>query len=164
MTEKRAYNLRSGGSEAVIPDQFEVSDVRFMSTLLQCQQETSKSGQVSDSDSDSENNDSMSNVEIDTEQTGVSESTEIDKQVLGSSIQASSSSSSVISQQEINLKILAQLGSITERLDMIKGKNCKKSNDGLNGHKNTFWLVLRRNVYSMISYLCLSGWLGFVAS
>ena len=128
MSEKRAYNLHSGGSEAAIPDQFEVSDDRFVSTLLQCQQETSKSGQVSDSDSDSENNDSMSNVETDTEQTGVSESTGTDKQVLSSSIEASSSSSGVISQQEINLKILAQLRSITERLDMIEGKKCKKSN------------------------------------
>ena len=96
MSEKRAYNLRSGGSEAVIPDQFEMSDDRFVSTLLRCQQETSKSGQVSDSDSDIENNDSMSNVETDTEQTGVSESTGSNKQVPSSSIQASSSSSGVI--------------------------------------------------------------------
>ena len=94
---------------------------------MQCQQNTSKTGEVSDSDSDSEHNDSMSNVETDTEQTGASESTGVDKKVPGSSIQPSSSNSGVISQQEINVKILAQ--SITEPLDMIGNKKCKKSNN-----------------------------------
>ena len=62
MSEKRAYNLRSGCSEAVtVPIQLEVSDDNFMSRLLQCQQSTSLSGQVSDSDSGSENNSSMVN-------------------------------------------------------------------------------------------------------
>ena len=62
MAEKRAYNLRSGGSEAVtVPVQFEVSDENFMSRLLQCQQNTSQSGQVSDSDSGSENNSILMN-------------------------------------------------------------------------------------------------------
>ena len=69
MSEKRAYNLRSGGSEAVtVPVQFEVSDKNFMSRLLQCQQNTSQSGQVSDSDSGSENNCNMSNAESDNEE------------------------------------------------------------------------------------------------
>ena len=130
MTDKRAYNLRSGGSEAVIPVQFEVSDDRFISSLLQSQQNTSKTGQVSDSDSGSESNDSMSNNDSDTERLGASESTGIDKQVPGSSSSSNTSSSAVVSQQEINLQILTQLGSITERLDMIESrKKCKKSND-----------------------------------
>ena len=82
MSEKRAYNLCSGGSEAVtLPVQFEVSDDRFMSRRLQCQQNTSKSGQMSDSNSGSKNNDSISNAESDTEQTEISESTGVDKQV-----------------------------------------------------------------------------------
>ena len=71
MAEKRAYNLRSGGSEAVtVPVQFEVSDENFMSRLLQCQQITSKPGQMSDSKSGSENNDSISNAESDGTNTG----------------------------------------------------------------------------------------------
>ena len=73
MNDRRAYNLHSGGSEAVIPVQFEVSDDRFISSLLQSQQNTSKTGQVSDSDSGSESNDSMSNNESDTERLGASE-------------------------------------------------------------------------------------------
>ena len=86
MSEKRVYNLRSVGSEALmLPVQFEVSDDRFMSRLLQCQQNTSKSGQVSDSDSGSDNNDTMSNAESDTEQTGVSESAGLYEQVACSS-------------------------------------------------------------------------------
>ena len=67
MTERRAYNLRSGGSETVtLPVQFEVSDDRFMSELLQYQQSASKSGQVSDLDSNSEHDEST--VDSDTEQ------------------------------------------------------------------------------------------------
>ena len=109
MSEKIAYNLLSGGSEAVtLPVQFEVSDDRFMLRLLKCQQNTSKSGQVSDSDSGSKNNDSMSNAESDTEPIGVSESTGVDKQVPGSLNDSSGSNSEVVSQQEINLQILAQ--------------------------------------------------------
>ena len=51
MSEKRPYNLHSGGSEAVtLPVQCEVSDDRFMSRLLQYQQNSSKTGQVSDSE------------------------------------------------------------------------------------------------------------------
>ena len=82
MSEKTAYNLRSGGSEAVtVPLQFEVSDENFMSRFLQCQQSTSQSGQVLDSDSGSENNSNMSNAESDNEDTQGSESTGVDKQV-----------------------------------------------------------------------------------
>ena len=82
MSEKRAYNLRSGGSEAVtVPVQFEVTSENFMLRLLECQQSTSQSGQVSDSDSGSENNSSMSNTDSDNEQTQGSESTGVDKQV-----------------------------------------------------------------------------------
>ena len=127
MSEKRAYNLRSGGSEA--PVQFEVSDDRFMSRLLQCQQNTSKSGQASDSDSGSENNDSMSNAESDTEQIGVSKSTGVDKQVPGSSNDSRGSDSDVVSQQTINFQILTQLGNISKRLDAIESKTCKNSTD-----------------------------------
>ena len=104
MSEKRAYKLHSGGSEAVtVPIQFEVSDDRFMSRLLQCQQNNSKSGEVSDFDSGSENNDSMSNAELDTEQTVVSESTGVDKQVPCSSNDSRDLDSDVLSQQAINL-------------------------------------------------------------
>ena len=110
MTDRRAYNLHSGGSEAVIPVQFEVSDDRFFSSLVQSQQNTSKTGQVSDSDSGSESNESMSNNESDTERLGASESTGVDKQVPSSSSGSNTSSCGVVSQQEINLQILAQLG------------------------------------------------------
>ena len=130
MSEKRAYNLRSGGSEAVTdPVQFEVSEDRFMSRLLQCQQNTSKSGQVSDSDSGSENNDSMSNAESDTEQIGVSKSTGVDKQVPCSLNDSRGSDSDVVSQQTINFPILTQLGNISKCLDAIERTKCKKSTD-----------------------------------
>ena len=103
MTEKRAYNLRSGGSEAVtVPVQFEVSDENFMSRLLQCQQTNSQSRQVSDSDSGSENNSSMSNA--DSEQGG-SESTGVDKQVPSSLNACRDSNTDAVSQQAINLQI-----------------------------------------------------------
>ena len=83
ISEERAYNLHSGGSEAAtLPVQFEVSDDRFMSELLQYQQSTSKSGQVSDSDCKSEHN-SLANVESDTEQTAGSESTVVDLFIWG---------------------------------------------------------------------------------
>ena len=108
MSEKRAYNLRSGGSEATSPVQSEVSDDRFMSRLLQCKQNTSKSGQVSGSDSCSENNDSMSNVESHTEQTENSKSTGVDKQVPNSSNDSRGLNSDAVSQQAINLQILTQ--------------------------------------------------------
>ena len=128
MSEKRAYNLRSGGSEAVtVPVQFEVSDDTFMSRLLQCQQNTSKSGQVSDSESGSELNDSMSNAESDAEKTEVSKSTGVDKQVPSSSNNTSTSNSDTVSQQAINLQILSQLGNIS--LDAIENKKPKKSKD-----------------------------------
>ena len=130
MSQKRAYNFCSGGSEAVtLPVQFEVSDDRFMLRLLQCQQNTPKSGQMSDSDSGSENNDSMSNAESDTEQTEVSESTGVDKQGPSSSNDSRGLNSDVVSQQAINLQILTQLGSISKRLDAIENKKPKKSSD-----------------------------------
>ena len=130
MSEKRAYNLRSGGSEAVtVPVQFEVSDDRFMWRLLQCQQNTSKSGQVSDSESGSEHNDSMSNAESDIEQIEVSKSTGVDKQVPSSSNDTSSLNSDTVSQQAINLQILSQLGNISKCLDAIENKKPKKSRD-----------------------------------
>ena len=120
----------SGGSEVVtLPVQFEVSDDRFMSRLLQYQHNTSKSCQVSDSDFDSENNDSVSNAESDTEQIGVSESTGFDKQVPYSLNDSRGLDSDAVSQQAINLQILTQLGSISKHLDAIKNRKCKKSND-----------------------------------
>ena len=130
MSQKRAYNFRSGGIEAVtLPVQLEVSDDRFMLRLLQCQQNTPKSGQVSDSDSGSENNESMSNAESDTEQTEVSESTGVDKQGPSSSNDSRGLNSDAVSQQAINLQILTQLGSISKRLDAIENKKPKKSSD-----------------------------------
>ena len=129
MSEKRAYNLCSACEAVTVPVQFEVSDDRFMSRLLQCQQNTSKSGQVSDSDSGSENNDSMSNAELDTEQMGVSESTGVDKQVPGSSNDSKGSDSDVGSQKTINFQILTQLGNISKRWDAIESTKCKKSTD-----------------------------------
>ena len=129
MAEKRAYNLRSGGSEAVtVPVQFEVSDENFMSRLLQCQQNTSQSGQVSDSDSGSENNSILSN-ESDNEQTHGSESTGGDKQVPSSSNTCLEINADTVSQQAINLQILSQLGDISKRLNAIENKKPKKSSD-----------------------------------
>ena len=44
MSEKRAYNLLSGGSETLIlPVQIQVTDDRFMLDLLQCHQNTTNS-------------------------------------------------------------------------------------------------------------------------
>ena len=127
MTEKRAYNLRSGGSEAVtVPIQFEVSDENFVSRLLQCQQSTSLSGQVSDSDSGSENNNSMSDVDSDNEKTPGSESTGVDIQVPSSSNTCRDSNPETVSQQAINLQILSQLGDISKRLNAIENKNSRK--------------------------------------
>ena len=127
MAEKRAYNLRSGGSEAVtVPVQFEVSDENFMSRLLQCQQNTSQSGQVSDSGS--ENNSILSN-ESDNEQTHGSESTGGDKQVPSSSNTCLEINADTFSQQAINLQILSQLGDISKRLNAIENKKPKKSSD-----------------------------------
>ena len=97
-----------------------------MSRLLQCQQNTSKPGQVSDSDSGSENNDSMSNAGSDTEQTEVSESTGVDKQVPSSSNDSRGLNSDAVSQQAINLQILTQLGSISKRLGAIENKKNKE--------------------------------------
>ena len=129
MAEKRAYNLRSGGSEAVTaPVQIEVSDENFMSRLLQCQQNTSQSGQVSDSDSGSENNSILSN-ESENEQTHGSESTSGDKQVPSSSNTCLQINADTVSQQAINLQILSQLGDISKRLNAIENKKPKKSSD-----------------------------------
>ena len=128
MTEKRAHNLRSGGSEAVtVPVQFEVSDENFMLRLLQCQQSTSLSGQVSDSDSGSKNNSSMSDVDSDSEKIQGSENTCVDKQVPSSSSTCGDSNAETVSQQAINLQILSQLGDISKRLNAIENKNSKKS-------------------------------------
>ena len=124
MTEKRACNLRSGGSEAVtVPVQFEVSDENFMLRLLQCHQNTSLSGQVSDSDSGSENNSSMSDVDSDNEKTPGSKSTGVDKQVPSSSSTCRDSNAENVSQQAINVQILSQLGDISKRLNAIENKN-----------------------------------------
>ena len=110
MSEKRAYNLRSGGSEAVtVPVQFEVSDENFMLRLLQCQQNTSQSGQVSDSHSGSENNSNMSNTESDNEENQDSKSTGVDKQVPSSSNAFRDQSTDTVSQQAINLQILSKI-------------------------------------------------------
>ena len=127
MSEKRAYNLRSGGSDAVtVPVQFKVSDKNFMSRLLQCQQNNSQSGQVSDSESGSENNSSMSNADSDNEHTQGSESTGVDKQVPSSSNGCRDSHTDTVSQQAINLQILSQLGDISRRLHAIESKKKNK--------------------------------------
>ena len=127
MTEKRAYNLRSCGSEDVtVSVQFEVSDENFMSRLLQCQQSTSLSGQVSDSDSGSENNSGMSDVDSDSEKIPGSKSTGVDKQVPSSSSTCRDSNAETVSQQAINLQILSQLGDISKHLNAIENKNSKK--------------------------------------
>ena len=112
-----------------VPVQFEVSDQNFMSRLLQCQQSTSQSGQVSDSDLGSENNSSMSNAESDNEQTQGSESTGVDKQVPSSSNTCQDSNADTFSEQAINLQILSQLGDISKRLHAIESKKPKKSTD-----------------------------------
>ena len=128
MSEKRAYNLRSGGSEAVtVPLQFEVSDENFMSRLLQCQESTSQSGQVLDSGS--ENNSNMSNAESDNEDIQGSESTGVDKQVPSSLNAFRNQNIDTVSQQAINLQILSQLGDISRRLHVIENKKPKKSSD-----------------------------------
>ena len=127
MAEKRAHNLRSGGSEAVtVPVHFEVSDENFMSRLLQCQQNTSQSRQVSDSDSGSENNSSLSNDESDSEQIQGSKSTGVDKQVPSSSNTCRDFNADTVSQQAINLQILSQLGVISKRLYAIENKKTKE--------------------------------------
>ena len=129
MSEKTAYNLRSGGSETVtVPLQFEVSDKNFMSRFLQSQQSTSQSGQVLDSDSGSENNSNMSNAESDNEDTQGSESTGVDKQVRSSLNAFRDQNTDTVSQQAINLQILSQLGDI-RCLHVIENKKPKKSSD-----------------------------------
>ena len=112
-----------------VPVQFEVSDENFVSRLLQCQQSTSLSGQVSDSDSGSENNSSMSDVDSDNKKTPGSESTGVDKQVPSSSNTYRDSNPETVSQQAINLQILSQLGDISKRLNAIENKNSKKGTD-----------------------------------
>ena len=100
-----------------------------MSRLLQCQQSTSQSGQVSDSDSGSENNSSMSKAESDSEQIQGSKSTGVDKQVPSSSNTCRDFNADTFSQQAINLQILSQLGDVSKRLHAIENKKPKKSSD-----------------------------------
>ena len=117
---KTAYNLRPGGSETLsVPVQFQVTDDRFMSELLHYQQNTINSDQMSDSDCSSGNNGSMLSAESDTEQTVGSKSTGVDTQVPSTWNDTGGLVSDTVSQQAINLQILAQLRSISKCLDAI---------------------------------------------
>ena len=117
-TSTQQYNLRSGKQESLqFPVQLQLEDGKFLTELLKQQ-----NGQVSDSELSISESDCevliASDQELDVEhQTNSPLKDKV----------ASSSASSSITQDTINVKILAQLDKLGKRLDSIENNVSKQS-------------------------------------
>ena len=122
--EKKHYNLRSGIDTAKLPAHIHISnDSEFLHKVLQNDQ---------DSDS-SDSSDSDLNCSAVVEN---SDSEQVDKQNIQSASSTSRSASDthtslsdVAVQQAINVQILSQLSSISDRLQVLEKNNIKKHSD-----------------------------------
>ena len=118
--EKKHYNLHSGNDTVKLPVHILSNDSEFLNKVLQNDQD-SDSGESSDSDLNCSAVIENSNNE------------QIDKQNIPSTLSTSRSTSDthtslsdVAVQQAINVQILSQLSSISDRLQVLEKSNVKK--------------------------------------
>ena len=122
--DKRHYNLCSGTNTVQLPVQIHMSnDSEFLTQI-------SQNDQNSDSDDSAESELDCSAVaeNSDTEHTTSTESKQSTSSTPSTSL-AGNALSDAATQQAINLPILAQLSSISDRLNVIESKKVKKHLD-----------------------------------
>ena len=121
--DKRHYNLRSG-TNTTLPVQIHMAtDSEFMSKISQNDQNTDSDDSVA-----SELDCSAIVENSDSEHIPVTESEQSTSSILSTS-SAGSTLSDVATQQAVNVQILAQLSSISDRLNVLETKKVKKDSD-----------------------------------
>ena len=121
--DNRHYNLRSGTSTVQLPVQIHMSDPEFLTQISQ-----SHHNSDSDDSADSELDCSAVIENSDTEHTTGTESKQSTSSTPSTSL-AGNSLSDAATQQVINVQILAQLSSISDRLNVLESKKVKKHSD-----------------------------------
>ena len=122
--DKRHYNLRSGTDTVQLPVQIHMSiDSNFLSKI-------SQNDQNSESDDSVESELDCSEIveSSDNEQTPGKESKQSTSSTQSTS-SAGKTSSDIATQQAINVQILAQLSSISDRLHILENKKVKIDSD-----------------------------------
>ena len=122
--DKRHYNLRSGTNTVQLPVQIHMSnDSEFLTQI-------SQNDQNSDSDDSAESELDCSAVaeNSDTEHTTGTESKQSTSSTPSTSL-AGNALSDAATQQVINVQILAQLSSISDRLNVLESEKVKKDSD-----------------------------------
>ena len=121
--DKRHYNLRSG-TNTVLPVQIHMSnDLEFLTQISQNHQNSN-----SDNSATSKLDCSAVIENSDTDQTTGTESKQSTSSTPSTSF-AGNALSDVATQQAINIQILAQLSSISDRLNVLESKKVKKDLD-----------------------------------
>ena len=118
--DNRHYNLRSGTSTVQLPVQIHMSDPEFLTQISQ-----SHHNSDSDDSADSELDCSAVIENSDTEHATKKQSTSSTP----STSLAGNTLSDAATQQAINVQILAQLSSISDRLNVLESKKVKKHSD-----------------------------------
>ena len=119
--DKRHYNLRSGTNTVQLPVQIHMSnDSEFLTRILQNDQNSD-----SDDSASSELDCSAVVENSDTEQTTGTESKQSTSSTPSTSL-AGNALSDAATQQAINIQIVAQLSSISDRLNVLESKKSQK--------------------------------------
>ena len=119
--DNRHYNLCSGTSTVQLPVQIHMSDPEFLTQISQNHHD-------SDDSADSELDCSAVIENSDTEHTTGTESKQSTSSTPSTSL-AGNTLSDAATQQAINVQILAQLSSISDRLNVLESKKVKKHLD-----------------------------------